>query len=433
MNLYLGVAREDTTPKIGAHIYGYRPDVCSESVHDNLAAVVFAFKYENVMSIMISVPICLMANRISNDIRKSISEEHNINIDNVVIACTHTHSGPALHEQSGWGDLDEEYYKSIFKPAVLKATDNALNSLEPVKVGIATGDSFVGVNRRQITLDGNIIFGQKPWGPFEPKMTVISFKNYKNEVIGNIIHYGAHQTAAGNRPIISRDWSGVMTDAVEAESGGITAFFNGPEGDVGPRLSNGRTVGDMSHVEELGKVAANDALKIYRSITSYDEVDFAVEASNICIPLLPRIPYSEAIEECEKPMPDDCVNVVKLEHEYHRGVKESYEKGYEDKEYREINQVVIKIGKVVFVSFPYELFSEIGMRIDKEFPEYEVLSLSNANGSEGYFPTKDQLCIGGYEVDMFKYTEIQQYVDNADCYLAMGSVKNVKKLLGQND
>ncbi len=50
-----------------------------------------------------------------------------------------------------------------------------------------------------------------------------------------------------------------MTDAVEKESGAITAFFNGPEGDVGPRLSNGRTVGDLRHVHELGKMAAKDA------------------------------------------------------------------------------------------------------------------------------------------------------------------------------
>ena len=66
--------------------------------------------------------------------------------------------------------------------------------------------------------------------------------------------------------MITREWSGVMTDAVEKDSGAITAFFNGPEGDVGPRLSNGRTVGDLSHVHELGKMAAKDALKLYSKL-----------------------------------------------------------------------------------------------------------------------------------------------------------------------
>lgn len=429
MNLYLGIAREDTTPEIGARIYGYRPDVYSESVHDRLSTAVFAFKCENVISIMISASVCLMSSKISDELRKIISEENNIDINNIVIACTHTHSGPALHDQSGWGDLDMEYYNNIFKPAVLKATADALNSLEPVKVGLATGESLVGVNRRELTIENSISFGQKPWGPFDPKMTVISFKNNKDEVVANIIHYGAHQTAAGNRPIISRDWSGVMVDAVEAESGGITVFFNGPEGDIGPRLSNGRTVGDMSYVEELGQVAANDALKIYRNISSYDDVEFTVNASDVCIPLVPRIPYPEAVKAFEEANLGDGVNLTKLQYEHCRWVKESYENGYVEKESKCIKQVAIRIGKAVFISFPYELFTEIGLRIDKEFPGYEILSLSNANGSEGYFPTSDQMCLGGYEVAMFKYTDIQQCVDNADYYLVAGSVENVKKLL----
>ena len=381
------------------------------------------------MSIMISAAVCLIKTEIADELRKIISEENNIGINNIVIASTHTHSGPALQDQSGWGNLDEEYYNNIFKPAVLKATADALASIEEVKVGFATGDSLVGVNRRELNLENNIILGQKPWGPFDPKMTVISFKNNKDEVVANIIHYGAHQTAAGNLPVISRDWSGVMTDALEAESGGITVFFNGPEGDVGPRLSNGKTTGDMSYVEEIGQVAANDALRIYRNISSYDDVDFDVNATDVCIPLVPRIPYPEAVKAFEEATPGDGVNTRKLQYEHCRWVKESYENGYAEKDCKFINQVAIKIGKVVFISFPYELFTEIGMRIDKEFPGYEILSLSNANGSEGYFPTSDQICLGGYEITMFKYTDIQQYVDNADYHLVIGSVENVKKLL----
>lgn len=429
MSLYLGIAREDITPELGACIYGYRPNVHSESVHDNLSAAVFAFKCENVMSIMISATVCLIKTEIADELRKIISEENNIGINNIVIASTHTHSGPALQDQSGWGNLDEEYYNNIFKPAVLKATADALASLEEVKVGFATGDSLVGVNRRELNLKNNIFLGQKPWGPFDPKMTVISFKNNKDEVVANIIHYGAHQTAAGDLTVISRDWSGIMTDAVEAESGGITVFFNGPEGDVGPRLSNGKTAGGMSYVEEIGQVAANDALRIYRNISSYDDIDFDVNATDVCIPLVPRIPYQEAVKAFEELTPGDGVNVGKLQYEHCRWVKESYENGYVEKKCKFINQVAIKIGKVVFISFPYELFTEIGMRIDKEFPGYEILSLSNANGSEGYFPTRDQICLGGYEITMFKYTDIQQYVDNADYHLVIGSVENVKKLL----
>ena len=83
--LYLGIAREDITPEIGTCLYGYRPDVRSESVHDNLSVAVFAFKSENVTSIMISATVCLMANRIVNELREKISEENNIDINNMAI------------------------------------------------------------------------------------------------------------------------------------------------------------------------------------------------------------------------------------------------------------------------------------------------------------------------------------------------------------
>ena len=36
--LTLGVGRRVITPPVGSNLYGYRPDVISESVHDDLTA-----------------------------------------------------------------------------------------------------------------------------------------------------------------------------------------------------------------------------------------------------------------------------------------------------------------------------------------------------------------------------------------------------------
>jgi hypothetical protein len=112
-----------------------------------------------------------------------------------------------------------------------------------VRLGVAAQNSYIGVNRRELTLGNRIILGQNPWGPFNPEMTVLSFCDLEGKNIANIVHYGMHGTCAGINHEISRDWSGVMIDALEDASDGITAFFNGPEGDVGPRLTNGATTG----------------------------------------------------------------------------------------------------------------------------------------------------------------------------------------------
>ena len=62
---------------------------------------------------------------------------------------------------------------------------------------------------------------------------------------------------------------------------------------------------------------------------------------------------------------------------------------------------------------------------------YTVLSLSNTNGSEGYFITQDAICRGGYEVDMFLYGHLQQFADNADFYLMQESIKHIQNLMDE--
>ena len=82
---------------------------------------------------------------------------------------------------------------------------------------------------------------------------------------------------------------------------------------------------------------------------------------------------------------------------------------------------------MAIVSFPFELFSEIGLRIKKASDIPYVLSLALANGSSGYFATESDLCRGGYEIIMSRTANVQAYAPNADWYVVTGTVKNLKK------
>ena len=94
-------------------------------------------------------------------------------------------------------------------------------------------------------------------------MTVLSFKNEGNQIVANTIHSGARCTSVGVHPKISRDWAVFMTDTLEKESGAITAFFNGPEGNVGPKLPRGEVEGSFVFFKTIGQVAAEDAIVIF--------------------------------------------------------------------------------------------------------------------------------------------------------------------------
>ncbi len=424
--LLVGVGKEKITPAVGTCLYGYVPNHESYSVHDDLFTYAFAFTNGETKALFISITLCGICDALQAELRKEIEAKYGIPYGNIIIAATHTHSGPNICGTTGWGDIDTKYYNDYFLLGFRKAVDDAINSQEEAVVATAEGESYVGVNRRELDENNEIIFGQSPWSVHNPKMTIISFKNMNDEIIGNIISYGCHGTSAGRNREITRDWSGIMIDALESVSGGITAFFNGPEGDIGPRLSNGKTVGNIKLTEELGAIAAADALRIFNTLGEYKNVSISCHSDIAKLPILPRVSLEEAKRRTDGVDGSKLVNIMKQSYEHFVSVIKSFEEGYEEKEYREIPLDILRIGNIAFVASPYELFMEINLRINKIVKDLDVIVLSNANGSGGYFPTQSELCRGGYEILCFKYQNVQRYTDDADYQL----IKETVRVLG---
>ena len=106
----VGISRQDITPKVGCCLYGYIPDIESEYVLDNLTLTTFAFSYGTTKAIMITLSVCMIATELCTTLRKEIAEKTGVPFDNILISCTHTHSGPPLCDMPGWGGIDYEYY-----------------------------------------------------------------------------------------------------------------------------------------------------------------------------------------------------------------------------------------------------------------------------------------------------------------------------------
>ena len=87
------------------------------------------------------------------------------------------------------------------------------------------------------------------------------------------------------------------------------------------------------------------------------------------------------------------------------GVGDDYKallfKKLHEREDREItlDQTCIALGNSALISFPGELFTEIGMRIKVESPFAQTYIIGLANGEIGYVPTRKAIYEGGYAVD----------------------------------
>lgn len=426
----IGVSREIITPPIGTCLFGYRPNWKSESVHDDLTVTAIALESETEKALLISATVCLIQNELCSYLRKKIEKETGVPFENIIISATHTHSAPNTAGMKGWGEIDTEYCEKIFNVQMTKAAKSAFENMTDAKMGVATTHSDVGINRREINLDGSIALGQNPWGPYDPTMTIIAFKSLDDKPLANLIHYSAHGTAAGCNREISRDWSGVMTDRLEKESGAITAFFNGAEGDVGPRLSNGLTVGDISHVIEIGSVAAIDAVRGYKKIKSYSVPALSLIKGEIKLPYSPLMSKEDALEAISTyENPEELINISYLEYHRLKSILEVYEKNEPVKTHNIFKQTIVKIDDVVFLPIAYEFFVEIALRLRKESPYQYTLSLSNANGSNSYLASQSEICKGGYEIRSFLSGNTYNLTPDADTLIVNENIK----LLTQNN
>ena len=413
----VGIAREKVTPPLGTLLYGYSVKRPAQRVHDDLYATAFVFKEGDISAVMITADICVLETDEAEIIQEMISKETGIKKEHVTFSATHTHSGPSTRFSAGWGVKNVEYIETILRPQVLLAVKRALADMHEAVVGVGTTMSEVGVNRRERRLDGSIHLGQNPWGIFNKEMTFIHFKDVDGTPIGSMIHYGTHGTAAGRSLDITRDWPGMMCDAVERETGAIAAFIAGPSGDTGPRLPNGGTTGDMQDVEYIGAVAGVDAVRAFRSIREYRVPALSVKTGVVSIPYQPLMPLEETKTRLAAlGDPKDYDGPKYKEATKYGWVLEVYEKDLPRKTHFTQNQTIISLGNIAFVPFPFEVFSEIALRIAQASPYAHTLTLNNTNGSGAYFPTKSEMALGGYEVDMFGFFATYSMVPDADTF-----------------
>jgi hypothetical protein len=430
--LQAGVARQEITPWLGTRLAGYAIEGrVAQSVHDPLNATALVLRHGDLKTVVVSTDTTILDDDVIHEIRREIQGRVGIVPNHATICAIQTHTGPPTQDCFGWGDRDRRYVRDILVPGVVEAVRQADTRLAPVRLGIATTQSQVGVNRREIRPDHSVVLGMNPWGPYDPTMTVLRFEGHQGP-LAILIHYGAHPTSIGHEWFVSRDWPGVMIDHVEEAVGAPVLFVNGAVGDVGPRLSSGRTTGNgFSAALEVGYRAAADAMLALGSIKEFREVQLELLSEDIVLPYRALASLEEARDRVAAAEADkECWGGPMCEYLHWQSVVTAHQLPVSTG--KRVTQTITRLGPVVLVPFPGEPFAEIVLRLRHYSPFQYTLCASTTNGSNGYFATREALHRGGYEVWIGKAFGPYLLAENIDDVLVEENLRLLEKLVCDN-
>ncbi len=426
----VGVAKEVINPCLGTHLYGYPRIRPASAVRDDLNVSAVAFEQGDLKGVMISADICSVTKEIVDKIRTKICEEVGIPKLNINFSATHTHSGPPIKSAGGWGEAAVDYINDTLIPQTVKATKTAYEKMQPALMGVATTECLMGMNRRQPTENGKVMLGQNPFGIHDSTMTVIAFKNLEGEGIVNLVHYGCHGTASAATTEITRDWIGVVTDGVEIQTNTPTVVFNGAEGDVGPRLSNGRTVGNHGYreMEEVGAVGTIDAVRAYKSIKDFREVEFKILKGKVTLPYKTPMTLEQVNERlAELGDPANLEGIDLRERGSLLDAVKMFEEGKEPDTAKVFDQALFAFNSTIFVPFPFEMFASITLKLRHFSPYQNTLCTCNTNDSIFYLPAQEDMIRGGYEVTIFRRATYYRLEENTDTTIIQENLRIMRE------
>ncbi|MGG1554369.1 neutral/alkaline non-lysosomal ceramidase N-terminal domain-containing protein [Paenibacillus ferrarius] len=267
--LRLGVAKVDITPASPVPLAGFavRSGLGAyEGISERLYARIFVWDGgggENGgadptgrLAVLVSADLLWWGSDRVPALKRRICERFGIPEDAILLHGTHTHSGPQTSGRftSYLGVMDAEYVDALER-RVLDGIAEACAGLEPVRVGQASGQSPLGINRR------GIVQTPRDPGPVDHELRVIRFLREDGSTKGLLVHYACH-------PVITRDnrlsseYAGVAMGIVERTVGGgaVAAFLQGTCGDINPGDGTQVVRGDHAAVTAVGEAFAECVL-----------------------------------------------------------------------------------------------------------------------------------------------------------------------------
>lgn len=395
----VGAALVDITPPLGLEMYGYGARVGGATgIHDPLyARVLVAEGVDGTTVALVVADLLQVEERLQDIIAKEVLRSTGITRENLQLAGTHTHSGPAFLAPS---NVERDTGRAI-AGAVAQAWAERRDARAAVGVGHVEG---IAANRRP---NG---------GPVDDRVTVTRFDGIDGRPIATHVNYGCHPTTLGpDNNLYSADFPGVACRLVDEAVGGVAVFSTGPQGDVNPGgySPEGSMVGvvvpwrTFESAERYGRAIADVAIAVHGDLrpASSDRVWGAARIAELRRKPLPDPAVARAAADGAA-RSADAVREAHLtpDAEYHSIVAAAYAdliaaQAADPNRDRPVQVRIsaLALGPLLHVGVSGELFVALGQSIRAALGDDRTCIAALCDGYVGYLPTAEAFAVGGYE------------------------------------
>lgn len=404
-----GVSKIDITPTGNVWMDGMIRAHPSVGVHDPLFARALVLANNEVGKdafAIAAVDVCEIDEKDTYAIRQKVTKRTGIPSHHIIVAATHNHSGPAT---IGLFNPTETGYIKELVNKLVTVIEEAVSNMRLVAVGVESGkEETISHYRRLLADNGHVVMNWEsypsshivgPLGVVDTEvgiLKVVDAENPEGIVCLLFNHAGHPNVMSGDNYLLSADYPGVAVRLLEKEFGGVVMFLNGAQGTMD---IDGLKHRDWEGMEKAGKSLANAVVETTRKINLSRTAILRGAAVKYTIPCRKITDSEWAWAEKILQQIGGAIKVMAdgVGDDYKALLYKKLRKVEEDVE---VEQICFAIDSTAFISFPGELFTEIGMQIKKESPFSHTYIVGLANGCVGYIPTRKAIREGGYEVDM---------------------------------
>lgn len=408
MGFLIGIAQTEVTPVSSVYLAGYAArNKPSQGVHDNLYAKSIYIENNKEKVALVSLDLVGLPLNIIDKIRKEVKED--VNLDNVVITCTHTHSGP--NTISFLNTKIDDNWCSLLPNKIVDLIKLSIKRKEQAKIGIKKVNVFgIGKNRR----------GNKE--EVDPELGIIKVQDLKDKVKAIFLNFSCHGTVLdANNLLISADYPAYIYKFLsEVYPDAIILFTNGAAGDINigysaddSALGEKMGIRTFENADKIGKKICNKVVSVINDIPINNKELLVYKKKIIKLPFKTQLPQKHELEEriikrqnsIDKISDKSKKKKLQIKQIYDGIILEKMKSQYNNSGFLNTEIDILRINDAILVTVPGELFCELGLKIKKMLSPKIAMIVDYANDYISYIPTKKAFSQGGYEIETSLFSD----------------------------